>query len=126
MSNTCKLETGDYIIDSTVDLRPLYVCRDPPGPVEPIVVDARPVKFFVEKFEGDSKCTYTIRLSDSGDDRYLRNVNGVVSASADYGIPQRWVINAYGEDSYTIVEDRYPPNQAWTDSRGELGCDRPV
>ena len=122
MSNTCELETGDYIIDSTVDLRPLYVCRDPPGPVEPIVVDARPVKvclfchrqtctvlkstmhykqFFVEKFEGDSKCTYTIRLSDSGDDRYLRNVNGVVSASADYGIPQRWVINAYGEDSYT-------------------------
>ena len=58
-------------------------------------------QFFVKKFEGDSKCTYTIHLSDSGDDRYLRNVNSVVSASANYGIPQRWVINTYGEDSYT-------------------------
>ena len=58
-------------------------------------------QFFIEKFEDDSKCAYTIRLSDSGDDRYLRNVNGIVSASADRGIPQRWVINAYGRESYT-------------------------
>ena len=122
MSNTCKLETGEYAILSGVDGRFFNVCRDPPGPVEPIVVDIRPVKvglfchtrqtwivlkstmrykqFFVERFEDDSKCTYTIRLSDSSDHRYLRNVSGTVSASANRGIPQRWVMNPYGKDSY--------------------------
>ena len=56
---------------------------------------------FVQKFEEGDRCTYTIRLSDSGDRRYLRNVDGIVTASADNGIPQRWVINTYGEETYT-------------------------
>ena len=26
----------------------------------------------------------------------------------------------------SIVEDHFVPTRAWTDSKGELGCDRPV
>ncbi|KIM51201.1 hypothetical protein SCLCIDRAFT_12182 [Scleroderma citrinum Foug A] len=101
MSYTCKLETGEYDIASTVDEKLLGVFPGPPRPVDPILVDTRPVKFFVEKFEGDSGCTYTIRVSEPSDGRYLRNVDGTVSASADDGIPQRWVISTYGEGTYT-------------------------
>ena len=43
MSYTCKLEAGEYAIFSTVDGKPLNVCRDPPSPREPLVVDTRPV-----------------------------------------------------------------------------------
>ena len=58
-------------------------------------------QFFVEKFEGPSGCTYTIRVSEPGDDRFLRDVKGIVNASADNGIPQRWIIHASGDASYT-------------------------
>lgn len=57
-------------------------------------------QFFVQKFEGDSKCTYIIRVA-APDGRSLRNVEDVVTASDDRMEPQQWVINVYGEDTYT-------------------------
>ena len=44
MSYTCKLETGEYDIASTVDEKLLGVFPGPPRPVDPILVGTRPVK----------------------------------------------------------------------------------
>ena len=57
-------------------------------------------QFFVQKFERDSECTYIIRVA-APDDRSLRNVEDVVTASDDRMEPQQWVIGVYGEDTYT-------------------------
>ncbi|KAL4071064.1 hypothetical protein V8B97DRAFT_1917653, partial [Scleroderma yunnanense] len=100
---SCDLETGLYAIYSTVDTNPLDICRDPPGPREPVVVsDQGAVVFFVDKLDGPN-CTYYIRVSHDNDHRFLRNVDGVVTASEDRMIPQEWVINNYGEGTYTYT-----------------------
>ncbi|KAL4071065.1 hypothetical protein V8B97DRAFT_484027 [Scleroderma yunnanense] len=125
---SCDLGTGQYFISSTVDGRPLNICRDPPGPREPVVVDRTPIAFIVVEQKVDTpNCTYHISVRGFDVRRYLRNVDGVLTASDDRMAPQEWVISPYSPGLYTIVEDSYPPNQAWTDSKGEEpGCNRPV